>query len=121
MDERAGTALARELAQWGSQRAERLRMADQLHLARPIDHNIVFPTGHQARRAASALRDRGFRVVSHRSTASSRSSFRERDLTATRADAMDEESMRTVLALVVGIAVETGGDYDGFGAPVVTA
>lgn len=106
----APTPLQHALLLSGGQLAERLTLGDDLGAERPVDHVVVLPTEQAADEAATGLRVAGFTVTPESDGVS---------LSATRTHAVDILSVEAAMVDVFRVIAPLGGEYDGWGAPVV--
>ncbi|MET0976897.1 MAG: ribonuclease E inhibitor RraB [Leifsonia sp.] len=104
--------LANQFAVDRTQIDNRRILGDDLARLREVEHFAYLPTEEAAGRAVERLESAGFRcsTISYGDT---------HVVSAVRADAVDEESARYFVREVTGIVSSLGGDYDGWGAPVV--
>lgn len=104
-------------AQFAVDRAQienRRILGDDLIRPREVEHFAFFPSMNAAEVAAEEFASAGFSVTSH-------DAGDHITLLAVRSDAVDEEAARSFVREVAGIVEAHGGQYDGWGAPVVTA
>jgi hypothetical protein len=88
-------------------------LGDDLARPREVEHFAYLPSSEAALTAASRLRSSGFNT--------STVDGERHALLASRIDAVDEESARAFVREVVGVVEPLGGEYDGWGAPVLVA
>ena len=106
--------LASQFAVDRTQIDNRRILGDDLSRLREVEHFASFPTDADAQAAVAELERLSFRC----STMSTTSSH---VMCAVRLDAVDEESARYFVRAVTAVVDAHSGDYDGWGAPVVTA
>ncbi|MGH1562017.1 ribonuclease E inhibitor RraB [Mumia sp. DW29H23] len=94
---------------WEAQKAERLRLGDDLSVAREVEHFAYFRRKASAVAAAEVLVDRGFDVAHGRSGLKTH-------VCAARSEALEDDDVRRFLAEVVDVVEAHGGTYDGWGA-----
>jgi hypothetical protein len=103
-----------QLAMDEQQLEQRRAMNDQLFTPREVDHFAYFRKRANAEQAAELLRADGFRVELARKGFTT-------SLAAHVDSPVDPDSVRTLVTRVFTIVESTGGDYDGWGGPVVPA
>jgi hypothetical protein len=106
--------LASQFAVDRTQIDNRRILGDDLARLREVEHFAYLPTEDAAHRAIERLEHAGF----HCSTISYGDTHAVR---AVRSDAVDEESARYFVREVTAIVTDLGGDYDGWGAPVINS
>ncbi|MEK0156303.1 ribonuclease E inhibitor RraB [Arthrobacter oryzae] len=110
------TTLSEQLAhqqQLATQQLEQWRgMSDQPGAPRPVDHSGVFPTRESATEASHELVTSGYgtRISDDQGYVL---------LEAQKVNAIDAETVQKFTEEVLTIFHRFGGDYDGWGAPVV--
>jgi regulator of RNase E activity RraB len=98
-----------QLALWESQRQERIRLGDNLHTPRTVEHFASFRRKRQATEAATALSALGFQVATGRKGMTT-------SLQADRAEPLTDAEVRRFVDEVVTLVEAHGGEYDGWGA-----
>lgn len=90
---------------------------DALDTPRPVDHHLEFPTREARVAFLKAIDGEGFAVTDEAFT---NVEPRPYTLSLQRTDPVALEAIHRVVARLQKVAHELGGDYDGWGAPVVT-
>ncbi len=88
---------------------------DDVHATREVDHAATFETKAAADKAAAALSKKGFHVHAPKKTEDGLA------IEFHRADALGDGRIDEVTDEILEIVLGEGGDYDGWGAPVVEA
>jgi hypothetical protein len=106
--------LEREWSHWLEQRAVRLEHGDDLGVERQVDHTLLFDRRWHANRAVKIIRrSRTVRLM--------RTNGRPRWIVeASCPDDLEDRSVRHSLEFMLTIAQACRGEYDGFGAPIVS-
>lgn len=108
------STLDEQLALWPQQIPAREELGERFTEPRPVDHFAYFRRKSDAAAAASALQELGFAVTVNKS------GMFKSALQATRSEPLTDESVRAFLSAVIAAVEAAGGEYDGWGAPVVT-
>jgi hypothetical protein len=103
----------RQLGLWPAQRDHRLQLSDVLGSPRLVEHFAYFRCRIDTDRAASELTPNGFTVALARRRLKT-------VFYASRDETLEDDSVARFLAEVVGVIEHNGGDYDGWGASVVS-
>ncbi|MEJ3404682.1 ribonuclease E inhibitor RraB [Rathayibacter sp. YIM 133350] len=106
--------LASQFAVDRAQLENRRILGDDLAQPRDVEHFAYFPDCSALDAAARQLEGAGF-------TGSIFAAGGRFSLCARRVDALDEESVRRFVRDVCEIVEANGGEYDGWGAPVIVA
>lgn len=93
--------------------SQRIKMRDDVDVAREVEHFANFAAIKDARAAGAALEKLGYTV-----TVTRRRVFRG-TLRATKIATVDVETADRMVEEVFGVITTHHGDYDGWGAPVI--
>ncbi len=101
-----------QLASWAAQLEQRKADNDQLHNLRSVDHFFTFKDKKKADAAVAELRSLAFEA-----NVTKRGLFKSL-VAASHVSDLQDQTVRDLLHVVVGIAEKHDGIYDGFGAYV---